>query len=89
MNETFDFLKNRTKVNFVATIDGDRPSNRPFGDPVLFDNKIFELIINKYNLIKNETIFFDDKLENVIAANHCGIKSFIFNSIDDIKNNLE
>lgn len=43
MNETFKFLKENTKVNYVATIDGDRPSCRPFGDPVLFDGKIYVL----------------------------------------------
>lgn len=43
MKETFEFLKEKTKVNFVATIDGDKPSLRPFGDPVLFDNKIYVL----------------------------------------------
>ena len=44
--------------------------------------------VNKYNLIKEETIFFDDKEKNVIAANKVGIKSFVFTSIEDIKNNL-
>ena len=33
MKETYKFLKENTKVNFVATINGDRPSLRPFGDP--------------------------------------------------------
>lgn len=32
MNETYNFLKERTKVNFVSTINGERPSCRPFGD---------------------------------------------------------
>lgn len=43
MDEVFDFLKHKTKVNFVATIAGDKPSLRPFGDPVLFDGKIYML----------------------------------------------
>ena len=43
MEKTFDFLKNRTQVNFVATMNGDRPSCRPFGDPVLFDGKIYAM----------------------------------------------
>ena len=46
MKETFKFLKENTKVNFVSTINGDKPSCRPFGDPILFDNKIY-LITNK------------------------------------------
>lgn len=43
MEETFEFLKVRTQVNYVATINGDKPSCRPFGDPVLFDGKIYVL----------------------------------------------
>lgn len=43
MEGAFDFLKHKTQVNFVATIDGDKPSLRPFGDPVLFDSKIYML----------------------------------------------
>ena len=43
MNETFKFLKENTKVNYVATINGDKPSLRPFGDPIMFNNKIYIL----------------------------------------------
>ena len=52
MEKTFDFLKNRTKVNFVATIDGDRPSLRPFGDPVLFNGHIYALTNAQKNVAK-------------------------------------
>ena len=52
------------------------------------DKKIFELIVDRYNLNKEETIFFDDKQRNVDSANEYGIKSYLFRSIDDIKNNL-
>ena len=53
MIETFKFLKENTKVNYVATIDGDRPSLRPFGDPVLFDNKIY-IITNKQKNVSKQ-----------------------------------
>lgn len=43
MNETYNFLKKKTQVNFVATINGDKPSNRPFGDPFMFEDKIYVL----------------------------------------------
>ena len=43
MEETFEFLKIRTQVNYVSTVNGDKPSCRPFGDPVLFDGKIYVL----------------------------------------------
>ncbi len=29
MNETFKFLKENTKVNYVSTINDDKPSCRP------------------------------------------------------------
>ena len=53
------------------------------------DPDIYKLLINKYNLNKSETSFFDDKEKNIIAANNVGIKAFVFNSINDIKNNLK
>ena len=52
MNETFKFLKENTKVNFVATVDGDRPSLRPFGDPFLYDGKIYVITNKKKNVSK-------------------------------------
>ena len=52
MEEVFNFLKEKTKVNFVATMNGDKPSNRPFGDPVLFDNKIYVLTNARKNVAK-------------------------------------
>lgn len=52
MEEVFKFLKEKTKVNFVATMNGEKPSNRPFGDPVLFDNKIYVLTNAKKNVAK-------------------------------------
>jgi uncharacterized pyridoxamine 5'-phosphate oxidase family protein len=43
MEKTFDFLKNRTKVNFVATINEDKPSCRPFGDPILYNGNMYAM----------------------------------------------
>jgi uncharacterized pyridoxamine 5'-phosphate oxidase family protein len=52
MEETFEFLKIKTQVNYVTTINGDRPSCRPFGDPILFDNKIYILTNKQKNVSK-------------------------------------
>lgn len=52
MEETFEFLKERTKVNYVSTLNGNKPSCRPFGDPVLFDNKIYVLTNKRKNVSK-------------------------------------
>ncbi len=56
MEETFEFLKKRTQVNYVATINGDKPSLRPFGDHVLFDNKIYVLTNKQKNVSKQIAI---------------------------------
>ena len=52
MDKAFDFLKNRTQVNYVSTINGDKPSCRPFGDLVLFNGKIYALTNAKKNVAK-------------------------------------
>ena len=49
---------------------------------------IFELIVNRYNLNKSETIFFDDKQRNIDSANELGIRSYVFNNIKDIEDVL-
>ncbi len=50
--------------------------------------EIYNLLINKYNLDKNETIFFDDRQKNVDAANAMGIRAILFRTTKDIEDNL-
>ena len=52
------------------------------------NHDIYNLLINRFNLNKDETVFFDDKVKNVLAAKEVGIKSYVFNSIEDIENVL-
>jgi uncharacterized pyridoxamine 5'-phosphate oxidase family protein len=52
MEKTFDFLKNRTQVQFVATIDGDKPSLRPFGSIMMFEGKIYVMTNARKNVAK-------------------------------------
>ena len=52
------------------------------------DDAIYQLLLERYHLKKEETIFFDDKKKNVDKANQLGIKSFVFTSIQDIENHL-
>lgn len=56
MEETFEFLKKKTQVNYVSTINGDKPSCRPFGDPVLFNNRIYVLTNKQKNVSKQIAI---------------------------------
>lgn len=52
------------------------------------DDAIYQLLLERYHLKKEETIFFDDKKKNVDKANQLGIKSFVFTSIQDIEAHL-
>ena len=52
MDETFKFLKENTQVNFVSTINNGKPSCRPFGDPILFDGKIYVITSKHKNVSK-------------------------------------
>ncbi|MDL2235697.1 pyridoxamine 5'-phosphate oxidase family protein [Christensenellaceae bacterium OttesenSCG-928-L17] len=53
MEEVFSFLK-KLKVNFLATIEPEenKPNLRPFGDPVLFDGKIYCLTLKDKNVYR-------------------------------------
>jgi len=64
MKETYDFLK-KLEVNYLATINGNKPSCRPFGDPVLFDEKIY--ILTK----KHKEVF-----KQISANNHVCIVAY-------------
>lgn len=82
--ETFNFVKGT--INIDKVFNGGVYS---FKDGLLKpDRRIYEFIINKYALKKEETLFFDDKQNNVDAACEVGIKGILFKTIDDIENNL-
>ena len=53
------------------------------------NKEIYKRIIDKYNLVKEECVFFDDKFKNVQAANEFGLKSFVFKNISDIEEVLK
>lgn len=83
MNETYKFLKENTQVNYVATINGDKPSCRPFGDPILFDNKIY-VITNKQKNVSKQI----EKNNHVCIVAYDGEKWIRINCelIDDSQN---
>lgn len=47
-------------------------------------NNIFYALLNKYNLNKNQTIFIDDNKNNINAAQKLGIKSILYNDINQV-----
>ena len=53
------------------------------------DPEIYERLVKRFELKKEETIFFDDRAKNVKAARDYGIQAEVFTSIEDIKKALE
>lgn len=43
------------------------------------DLSIYNLLLNKYDLLPEESLFFDDKEDNITYAKVCGINAILFN----------
>lgn len=52
------------------------------------NEKNYTTLLNKYNLIPEETIFIDDKLENIDMANKFNIHAILFTNLEDLKNKI-
>jgi glucose-1-phosphatase len=48
------------------------------------DSEIYQFVLNDANLLANETLFIDDKIENVNAAAQLGIHAYHHNPKDEI-----
>ena len=48
------------------------------------NEEFFLTLINRYNIDVNETIFFDDKIKNVLTARKLGMQAVEFKSINDV-----
>lgn len=95
MNETFKFLKENTQVNYVSTINDGKPSCRPFGDPILYDNKIY-VITNKHKNVSKQIekdnhvciVAYDDKnwirinCELIDDSNNMKVKQAVIDEFD-------
>jgi 2-haloacid dehalogenase len=62
-------------------VSGEENTRKPF-------KEIYDLILNRFNLIANETVFIDDNLRNIKAAEDVGIKSIHFLNPDQLKKDL-
>ena len=82
MKEIYDFLV-KTEVNYVSTIDGDKPSCRPFGVPIIYDDKIY-ILTSKHKKVSKQI----DKNNNACIVAYDGENWLIRNCklIDDSSN---
>lgn len=75
---SYNYLKNKLKI--LDLIDGGVYSFKEHTKKP--EKEIFDILIKRYNLNKDETIFFDDSEKNVKAGNEYGIKSYVFKSLE-------
>lgn len=83
-NETFPLARKRFGIlqeidNYV--VSGVERLVKP-------DPRIFELLLNRYGLKAEESIFIDDNAANVAAANKLGIAGKLFIGADDLRQYL-
>jgi len=75
--ELFDFLH----WFDGRVVSGEEKTRKPF-------KEIYDIIISRFNLIPTETIFIDDNLRNIQAAQSLGIISIHFQSPEQLRNEL-
>ena len=78
---TYDYLK-----EFLNDFDGGVYSYQEHLKKP--DEKIFLTLIKRYNINIEESIYFDDRMKNIEAANKIGITAIKFETIDDVINNI-
>ena len=77
INMSYDYIK-----DILSDFDGGAYS---FQEHIKKPNpEFFKILLNRYQLNPAETIFFDDKEKNVIAAQGLGMKAAVFTDIDSI-----
>lgn len=81
MNQT------RDKLKFLPLMDGEVFSytiKKMKPDP-----EIYEYLCDEYGLEPEESVFLDDRPENIKGAENCGIHGIVFRSYEQAKNELD
>ena len=81
-----DSYNHNKKYDFFNYVDGgvysfEIGSTKP-------NKENYKTLLEKYNLIPEETIFIDDKLENIQAANILGIRGIQFTKLVEVKEKI-
>ncbi len=53
------------------------------------DERIYRILLERYALVPEETVFLDDSAENVAAAERCGMQAIVFTDLAAAKAQLE
>lgn len=72
LEENYDFIRNVKGKIVSSHVHCCKP-----------ERKIYELLLNKYQLNASECIFFDDNINNILAAKEVGIVAVLFTDVQD------
>lgn len=73
-------------ITFLSEVDGGILS---YKDKVIKpDPAIYKLLMERYNLTAEKTVFIDDTEKNIIAARELGWKGIVFKSYDQVEKEL-
>ena len=62
-------------------VSGDEGMRKP-------DNRIYQIVIDRYSAVPEETVFIDDSLRNIIAAKELGFQVIHFQSPSQLRQEL-
>ncbi len=83
----YTYEQTKHKLEFLSYMDGTVFSYEY--KVIKPEKEIYELLLNKFVLRAEETVFIDDRLENVEAAKSLGFKGIHFRNIEQVKAQLE
>lgn len=85
--ESFFELHSKNQFTFLPYVDGKVVS--AYVKLIKPDVKIYETLLEKYQLKAEECVFLDDRLENVQGAEQAGMRGIHFNSYEDANEKLQ
>ena len=80
------FPQAEAKCTFMKDLDGMVVSG--YEGVQKPDERIYKILLERYNLRPEETVFFDDLIENVIAARELGIHGILFKDAEQAERDL-
>ena len=84
-NETFPIAKKRFEfLNWFdgIVVSGEEKTRKPFND-------IYEITLKRFNIIPEKSVFIDDNLRNINAANNLGINGILFKNPKELIQQLK
>ena len=81
------FLKSKDRLDFMPYMDGAVISYQI--QMIKPDREIYEYILNKYGLLPEESVFIDDRPENVEGAKAVGMSGILFENFEQTSGELE